>query len=247
MKIVTVSTAALALLLASTGCQKDEQTRGNERWVTTENTTVAIDWDKVSEAYQQAEGPEDFERRVNEIYEGEEIISVSVHDQDAKTQAVTGFFDRNGNGTVEDAEKVFSIQRNIVDESNAQYQVQGHGAYAGYQRSIMWDIASGMLIGSMLSSAFRPNYVPVYTQPYTTSPSRVSQMRTERSAYRAKNPSRFNNAKSSGSGRSYGNKGGSWGSSGRSSSPSTGTRTRSFGGGRFGVRDRRRKHQHLDA
>lgn len=238
MKLRTIFFTALAAMIALAGCR--EESRGNERWVTTENTNVAIDWDKIAEAYKQAEGPQDFETRVNEIYEGEEVISISVQDQDAKTQVVTGFFDRNGNGTVEDAEKAFSLQRDIVDESSAQYQVQGYGHYAGYHSSMMWNIASGMMLGSMLSSAFRPNYVPVYTRPYTTSPSRMSEMRNQRSAYRAKNPSRFK----SGSGRSYGSKGGSWGSSGRSSSPTRST-GRSFGGGRFGNRGSRRKRQHL--
>jgi len=82
--------------------------------------------------------------------------------------------------------------------------------------------------------------VPVYTQPYTTSASRTSDLRNQRSAYRAKNPSRFK----SGSGRSYGSKGGSWGSSGRSSSPTRST-GRSFGGGRFGNRGSRRNRRHL--
>jgi uncharacterized membrane protein YgcG len=236
MKICIASTAALVLSLALVGCAEDKK-RGNDRWVTTENTTVAIDWDKVADAYKQAEGPSDFERRINEIYEGDEAISVSVHDQDARSQVVTGFFDRNANGAIDDGEKIFSIQRDIMDESSAQYQVHGYGPYAGYHHSMMWNIASGMLIGSMLSSAFRPNYVPV--QPYTTSASRAGQMRSERNAVRSQN-----RAKASGSGRSYGSQGGSWGSSGRSSSPSTGTRS-SGSGGRFGVRGRQRKRQHL--
>ena len=242
MKLRTIFFSALVAMIALAGCRKEER-QGNERWVTTENTKVDIDWDKIAEAYKTAEGPKDFETRVNEIYEGEEIISVSVHDQDAKTQVVTGFFDRNGNGTVEDAEKAFSLQRDIVDDSTAKYQVQGHGHYAGYHSSMMWNIAGGMMLGSMMSSAFRPNYSPVYTQPYTTSPSRASDLRSQRSAYRAKNPSRF---QKSGSGRSYGSKGGSWGSSGRSSSPSRST-GRSFGGGGFGIRERRRKRKHLSA
>jgi hypothetical protein len=241
MKLRTILLTGLAAMIALAGCRKEEKP-GNERWVTTENTKVDIDWDKIAEAYKTAEGPKEFETRVNEIYEGEEIISVSVHDQDAKTQVVTGFFDRNGNGTAEDAEKAFSLQRDVVDESNAKYRVQGYGHYAGYHNSMMWNIAGGMMLGSMMSSAFRPNYVPVYTQPYTTSPGRTGELRNQRSSYRAKNPSRFK----SGSGRSYGSKGGSFGSSGRSSSPTRST-GRSFGGGRFGIRGRRRKRAHLSS
>jgi hypothetical protein len=202
------------------GCNRDQ---GTERWVTTENTNVAIDWDKVNEAYKLAEGPEDFEKRVNEIYAGDEVVSVSVKDVDGGGQVVTGFFDKNSNGTVEDDEKIFSIQRQITGEGQAQYQTQGYGYYGGYH-SPMLSIVSGMVIGSMLSSAFSPRYVPVYTTPYTTSPQRASSLRSYRGGYRAANPSRFRTApKASGSGRSYGSKGGG-GGFGRS------------GGGRFGVR-----------
>lgn len=201
--------------------------QGNERWVATENTNVEIDWDALNQAYKDAEGPEDFERRVNEIYTGDEIISVSVKDLDDKTQVVTGFFDKDENGAVAEGEKVFTIQRDIVDPNKAQYAISGHGAY-GYYHSPMWDIASGMLMGSMLSRMFMPGYSPMYTTPYTTSPAARGALASQRSSYRAANPGKF--AKSS-SGRSYGSKGGAWGSGGSRSSG--GGRS---GGGRFGVR-----------
>src|SRR5689334_21669667 len=78
------------------GCDSQERT---ERWVTTENTNVKLDWDKVNAAYKAADGPQDLEKRINEIYEGDEVISVHVQDADAKTQLVTGFFDKNSNGS----------------------------------------------------------------------------------------------------------------------------------------------------
>ena len=109
----------------------------------------------------------------------------------------------------------------------------------------MWDIASGMFLGSMISRAFMPSYAPMYTTAYTTSPSRVSALQTQRSTYRAKNPGKF--AKSSRSGRSYGSKGSAWGSNSSTPTRST-TRTRSFGGGRFGLGDRgARKRRRLTA
>lgn len=228
----TLSMSA-ALVIGAGGlsaCQPPGQ--GDARWVTTENTNVDIDWDAVHRAYLAAEGPEDLERRVNEIYTGDEIISISVHDQDATTQVVTGFFDRDKSGTVDEGEKIFSIQRDVVGEGEGQVQIQGLGHYAGYH-SPMWDIASGMLLGSMMSRAFMPSYRPMYTAAYTTPSHRVSSLQTQRSAHRAANPGKY--SRSSKSGRSYGSKGGAWGS--KSSTP-TRTRTRSFGGGRFGLGDR---------
>lgn len=240
--IALASIAAFGLAVPLTGCSRDE---GNERWATTANTTVDIDWDKVQEAYRTAEGPQDFENKVNEIYTGDELISVSVQDKDEKTQEVTGFFDKNSNGQVEDAEKIFVITRGVVNEGQAQYAVQGYGHYAGYHHTSMWDIAGGVLVGSMLANALMPGYRPVYATPYTTSPTRLSQINAHRSDYRAKNPSRFSTpAKASGSGRTYGNTGRSWGSGSGSRS---GGRS---GGGRFGLDSRRRRERrvvHLDA
>src|SRR5688500_8054598 len=161
-------TLSLALLPIG-ACSDRDAAPGQERWATTEDTNVAIDWDKVNEAYKEAEGPEDLERRINEIYEGDEVISVSVQDADAKTQVVTGFFDKNSSGSIDEGEKIFTIKRDITGEGQAQYHTMGYGAYHGYASPLL-SIASGMMIGSMMSSAFSPRYVPVYTQPYTTTP-----------------------------------------------------------------------------
>jgi hypothetical protein len=210
----------IAAAVALGGCSD----RGTDRWATTENTNVKIDFDAVNEAYKAAEGPEDFERRVNEIYTGDEIISVSVKDNEDKSQVVTGFFDKNTNGAVEDEEKIFTIRREITGEGAGSMQTQGYGHY-GYYHSPLMSIASGMLLGSMISGAFSPRYVPMYSQPYTTSMTRANDLRTARSSYRAANPSRFQRPKASGSGRTYGTSG----------------RTGRSGGTRFGVRGRDRK------
>ncbi len=203
---------------------------GTDRWVTTEDSNVDLDWDAVGQAYKEAEGPEDFERRVNEIYTGDEVISVSVKDVDEKTQVVTGFFDKNEDGDVADDEKIFSIQRDITGTDKGQYQISGHGPYAGYH-SPMWDIAAGMLMGSMMSRMFMPGYTPMYTTPYTTPASSRGALATQRNSYRQNNPEKFR-AQQSKSGRSYGNKGGGFGG-GQSSPP---PRAPSRGGGRFGSR-----------
>lgn len=218
-----ISSKLVAILAGSAfalaACEGPKVEGGNDRWATTENTNVAIDWDKVNEAYKKAEGPEDFERRVNEIYEGSEVISVAVQDLDAKTQVVTGFFDKNADGKVDDAEKVFTIQRVVTGEGEAQMQTQGYGHYAGYH-SPMMGLVSGMLLGSMISNAFSPRYVPAYTQPYTTSTARRSELRSQRSNFRASNPGKYGTPRSKNTGRSYG--GGRSGGGFR-------------GGGRFGL------------
>lgn len=199
-----------------------------DRWATTENTNVKIDWDKVNEAYKQADGPEDLEKRINEIYEGEEIISIAVADQDNKTQVVTGFFDKNTNGSVDEGEKIFTIKREPTGENSAQLQTTGYGPYAGYHSPFM-SIATGMLMGHMLSSMFMPSYVPMYSRPYVTPHTRLTDMHGSRSSYRSANPSRF--GPSSKSGRAYG---GQPSGSRPTSRPSGGGGGRR-GGGSFGL------------
>ncbi len=190
-----------AFLGAGAGCESRDE--GVDRWATTENTNVKIDWDKVNEAYKQANGPEDLEKRINEIYEGDEVISIAVHDQDDKTQVITGFFDKNSNGTVEDPEKIFTIKREPTGEGTAQVQTTGYGPYYGYHSPFM-SIATGMLMGSMLSNMFMPNYMPMYSRPYVTPSTRVTDLSSHRTSYRNANPERF--GPQSKSGRAYGGK-----------------------------------------
>lgn len=219
MKSLSTVLVSASLTLGVAGC--GQPSGGQQaRWVTTQNSAVDIDWDAVGAAYKAAEGPEDLERRVNELYKGDEIISIAVADEGESRQVVTGFFDKNQNGDPEEAEKIFSINRTITGEGAGQMQLQGYGPYRSY-RSPMWDIASGMLLGSMISRAFTPGYRPMYSRPYVTPVSRHSSMRQARSSYRAANPGKFTRKGSaSRSGRRYGRS------------------NRKFGGGRPRVRMR---------
>ncbi len=219
--------AALGIAFLGVGAGCESRDEGVDRWATTENTNVKIDWDKVNEAYKQANGPEDLEKRINEIYEGDEVISIAVLDQDDKTQIVTGFFDKNTNGTVEDPEKIFTIKRAPTGEGTAQVQTTGYGAYAGYHSPFM-SIATGMLMGSMISHMFMPNYMPMYSRPYVTPGTRVGDLSNHRNSYRSANPERF--GPRSQSGRAYGGKP----TSRPSSRPSSGGGGRRGGGG-FGL------------
>jgi hypothetical protein len=216
-RLLAAILAGSVIVAGAAGC---EGKQGTDRWTTTENTNVDIDWDKVNEAYKTAEGPEDLEKKINEIYEGDEIISIAVKDNDAKTQVVTGFFDKNKSGSVDEGEKIFTIQRNITGEGSGNIQTTGYGHYAGH--TSMLDIAGGMILGSMIMNAFSPRYVPVYASaPYQTSAARANNIAQTRQSYRQANPSRFSKPSKT-TGRSYGGSTGRSGGGGR-------------GGGRFGL------------
>lgn len=237
VKLRTRSIVLPALLSVSLAGAPACQQSSTDRWVTTSNTNVDIDWDAVSKAYQEAEGPEDFERRVNEIYTGDELISVAVVDKSDKSQVVTGFFDKNTSGAVDEGEKIFEITRNITGEGTGQYQMSGYGHYAGYH-SPMFDIMAGMMLGQMLMGPMRPGYV-MMSQPYTTSPTRREALAQQRSTFRAANPSRFSTPKSSQTGRTYGSQGSDFNST-KSSAP------RRSGGARFGARASSRPVRRLE-
>src|SRR5690606_40302012 len=112
-RLAKLLAASLLVAVPAAGCNSE---RGTERWATTENTNVKIDWDKVNQAYKDANGPEDLEKRINEIYEGDEIISIAVKDEDDRTQVVTGFFDKNKSGNVDEGEQIFTIKREPTAE-----------------------------------------------------------------------------------------------------------------------------------
>ena len=163
-------------------------------------------------------------------------VSIGVQDIDEKTQEVTGFFDHNENGAIDDEEKIFTIRRSITGEGTGNYQVQGHNRYASY-RSPFWDIAAGMVVGSMISRAFMPSYTPMYSQPYTTSPTRRTALTTQRNAYRQANPSKFaKTGTKSQSGRSYNRGGGNFNKSKTSTTPRPRSTPRPRMGGRFGLK-----------
>src|SRR5690606_4424304 len=105
----------------------------------------------------------------------------------------TGFFDKNTDGKVDEAEKIFTIKRELTG-SEARYQTHGHGPHYGYYASPFFGIASGMMMGMMMSSMFMPSYAPAYRAGYTTSATRAGAIKSQRSAYRAANPSRFSKA-----------------------------------------------------
>ena len=243
------------MLLAVPACGDDSsKSRQYDRWVTTQNTTVDIDWDAIGKAYKSAEGPEDFENKVNEIYTGSEIISVAVHDTDAKTQEVVGFFDKDKDGKVADGEKIFTLTRDIKGPDSAEYRIRGAGGYSSYQ-SPVWPLLAGVATGYMVGRIFSPSYSPAYTQRYVTPTTRHSELTSHRTAYRQKNPQKFTGgagggAKPSKTGKSYGSKGGGFGggrSSPAPSRPSSRPSSSSRGGGRFGIKRRAKQRIRLEA
>lgn len=210
---------------------------GAPKWVTDGNAAPGIDWKEVEKAYKESTSPEDFEKRVNEIYPGDEVVSVAIAGEASKHQA-TGFIDKNKDGQVQDAERIFVIETKVNGEQG-QGSVTGHGAYHG-QGIGFFEVMMASMMGSMIANALMPGGFG-YGQRYVTNPSSFGQIQSNRDTYRQANPSKF--AKASGSGGTWGSSGRDWnrGASSSSSSRSGGSSwggSRRSGGGSFGRRRR---------
>ena len=145
-----------------------------EDWAATDGAAGLINLDEVQEAFKDSDSATEFERRVNEIYEGDGLVLIRAK-QDGQTLTLEGWEDLNGNNTIDDAEddQLFSIVKGTNDE----YDMRGyHGN--GYYNSHFG--AGDFLFTYLLISAMTPRFGYYYSTP----PARGSGMRNQRTTYR---------------------------------------------------------------
>ncbi len=145
-----------------------------EDWAATDGAAGRINLDDVQEAFRNSDNATEFERRVNEIYEGDGIILIRAK-QDGQVLTLEGWEDLNKDNTIDDSsdDQLFSIVRGDDNE----YDMRGyHGN--GYYRSHFGagDFLFTYLIISSLSGP-RGYY-------YSTPPSRGTEIRNQRTTYR---------------------------------------------------------------
>ena len=100
-----------------------------DEWAATDGAAGRINLDDVQEAFKNAQSATEFERRVNEIYEGDGIILIrSLQDGDRLT--LEGWEDLNNSNDIEDTQddRLFSI----VKDTNDEYDMRGYGANGYY-------------------------------------------------------------------------------------------------------------------
>ena len=142
-------------------------------WAATDGAAGLINLDDVQDAFKKSKSATDFERRVNEIYEGDGLVLIRSR-QDGNTLTLEGWEDLNGNNDIDDAQddKLFSI----VKGSNDEYDMRGHNAN-GYYGSHFG--AGNFLMTYMLISAISPR-----GYYYSTPISRGTAIRGQRNTYR---------------------------------------------------------------
>ncbi len=146
-----------------------------DQWAATDGAAGRINLDEVQKAFEDAQSPTDFEKRVNEIYEGDGIVIIRV-EQDGDYMNLEGWEDLNNSKQIEDGsdDRLFSIVRN----HNREHEMRGYGAN-GYYRSHFG--VGDFLFTYMLLSAFSPGFGGYY---YSTPINRYDTINRDRTNYR---------------------------------------------------------------
>lgn len=179
-------------------------------WMETDGANGRINMDDVKQAYEDAfsNGKVDvgaFEKRVNEIYEGDHIVMVKAEKTAEDRLEISGWEDLDDTKSVEDGkdDKLFTISQRLVE--NGQYQVQGNHANGYYSGGgFLTGFLPGLLIGQMFAGGrtsyitppgFYDNYSS-YRGSYRGGPAYVSQQ-ARNTSYGSSVPSRFGSSATS--------------------------------------------------
>ena len=146
-----------------------------EDWAATDGAAGRINLDDVQEAFKDSDSATEFEKRVNEIYEGDGLILIRAK-QDGEVLTLEGWEDLNNDNEINESndDQLFSI----VKGTNNEYDMRGyHGN--GYYNSHFG--AGDFLFTYLLISAITPRFGGYY---YSTPSSRGTEIRNQRTTYR---------------------------------------------------------------
>lgn len=165
-----------------------------DQWAATDGAAGRINLDDVQEAFKLAKSATDFEKRVNQIFEGDGLVLIRAK-QDGTALVLEGYEDLNSNFEIDDShdDLLFSILQN-----NNSNELRGHGTNSYYHNSFG---AGNFLFAYMMVSAISPRGY------YYSTPSRSARttLRQNRTSYRntsfyksqvSKNSSYFNRQRS---------------------------------------------------
>ena len=146
-----------------------------EDWAATDGAAGRINLDDVQDAFKDSDSVTEFEKRVNEIYEGDGLVLIRAK-QDGEVLTLEGWEDLNNDNSIDDAsdDQLFSIVRGTNDD----YEMRGYHAN-GYYNS-HWG-PGNFLFTYLLISAVTPRFGGYY---YSTPTSRGSDIRSQRTTYR---------------------------------------------------------------
>ena len=145
------------------------------QWAATDGAAGRINLDDVQEAFQESGSATEFERRVNEIYEGDGIILIRAR-QDGDRLTLEGWEDLDGNSSIDEAadDQLFAIVK-----EDEQHQLQGY--HANSYHNSHFGGGDFLFTYLLISSMNRGGYY------YQTVPGRATTIRQDRASYRGSN------------------------------------------------------------
>ena len=151
-------TAAGALIAAGPVVAACSSGPSYEEWAATDGAAGRINLDDVQEAFKKSDSATDFEKRVNEIYEGDGLVLIRAR-QETDALVLEGWEDLNKNYEIDDAadDKLFDIVKR-----NEQHEMRGYGANSYYHHGFG---PGSFLFTYMLISSLSPMGYYYYTPP----------------------------------------------------------------------------------
>ena len=151
-------TAAGALIAAGPIVAACSSGPSYDEWAATDGAAGRINLNDVQKAFKDSESVTDFEKRVNEIYEGDGLVLIRAR-QDPDALVLEGWEDLNKNYEIDDAadDKLFDIVKR-----NEQHEMRGYGANSYYHHGFG---AGNFLFTYMLISSISPLGYYYYTPP----------------------------------------------------------------------------------
>ena len=184
--------AALATGVSLGGCSSSSRTEVGEHYVSpqVQGETAKINLEEVQKAFWDTKGKDfntwmgAFEKRVNEIYEGKEVISIDATRKDGKL-IVTGYFDtKKQEGYKDGDEKLFSIEQTGEAANNEMpYRVSnsdGRTYYEGHHSFLDNPILQMMIVGHLMGGGMGG-----WGGRYYTPPARVIVLHDSRDSWRS--------------------------------------------------------------
>ncbi len=115
--------ASVGILVGSGAVGCGGSASKQQEWFVKEIATGRINLDAVKDAFETSKNISEFENRVNEIYEGDNLVLIRVEDNNSQ-KIISGFEDLNQSNAIEEAndDKLFSI---TLEEKK--YEVYGYG------------------------------------------------------------------------------------------------------------------------
>ena len=143
-----------------------------EDWAATDGAAGRINLQDVQAVFKESKSATDFEKRVNEIFEGDGIVLIKAEQTDTAF-VLEGWENLDGNSRIDEGtdEKLFTI----TQKEDKSHEMRGHYANSYYHNT--WGAGDFLFTYLIFSSLAGP---PIYFTPAH----RVTPIRTERNLYR---------------------------------------------------------------